>query len=90
MDKIDSKMTKVTEEQLKQVSGGQITPPAEKEKCADCGKYYATRSGYIVKDSNGGIRQDNFRGNLCDVCAEKKLQNRLNEGYTFVRWIGIL
>lgn len=80
-------VTRLTEEQLKQVTGGTASS-ATKELCSNCRKYYATKSGFVVRDDSSGlIHQVNFKGNLCDACAEKKLQFYLNQGNTLVQWL---
>ena len=85
----DYEIIRITEEQLDQISGG-VNPSYSKEMCSNCRKHYATKGGFIVRDDTSGlIHQVNFKGNMCDSCAEKKLQVFLNQGNTFVRWLDL-
>ena len=82
----DFEVTKLTEEQLKKISGGTIPTPKE-EKCSKCRKHDATKGGFIARDGNGVTLTQYFKGNRCDSCAEKELQSYVDLGYTFVQWL---
>ena len=77
----------ISEEEIKEIAGGNILPPQQSILCDECHYNIASVNGFVVKNIDGKNLEIKYRYPWCESCAQKEVDIYVGMGWEFVGWL---